>query len=77
MKINRDPNDDWAQVELHRWQYGALPKPDDYRPLNLSIAANAMADAIENGCKQQGPMPAPHNVCSDLRYLGNLAIQKH
>lgn len=45
------PDDDWARVELWRWQYGDLPQPDDFRPLDESAGLMAMSKAIENGCK--------------------------
>jgi hypothetical protein len=68
---NADDDDDWAQVELFRWQYGKLPY-NDSRPLNPSIALIKMADAIEEGCrkktKNHSDMPSPYNVCEVLRY---------
>lgn len=65
-----DPEDSWAQVELYRWQYGELPD-DDSKPLDESKGLEAMADAIEKGCKENNSsiMPSPYNVCSVLRYM--------
>jgi hypothetical protein len=73
-----DPADSWAQVELHRWQYGELPQPTDMRPLNVAEGLRKMADAIQTGChreataEQRENMPAPFNVCSVMRYAAKL-----
>lgn len=70
--MEHDPNDSWAQVELYRWQHGELPPQNgNCKELDESIAAVAMADAIELGCKNndRSIMPSPYNVCSVLKYL--------
>lgn len=69
-----DPCDSWAQVELHRWQYGSLPQPNDRRPLDVSAGLQCMADAIETGCKTGATeaMPSPFNVCEVMRYAARL-----
>ena len=64
--IKRDPNDSWAEVELWRWQYGSLPKPDDDRKLDISEGLKGMADAIEKGKVED--FPSPFSVVSVLRY---------
>lgn len=75
-----DPNDSWAQVELYRWQHGALPPQDETcKKLDEPTALRAMADAIELGCKTKNreAMPDPYNVCSVMRYVaGKLARSK-
>jgi hypothetical protein len=57
-----DPNDNWAQVELYRWQHGELPGEDGHaeRPLDEAAGLRAMADALEKGCKSgdRSVMPA-------------------
>lgn len=76
---NTDPmlQDNWAKVELFRWQYGELPKPDDQRKLDIPKALAAMADAIEIGCKKQDQrlMPSPSNVCAVLRFAARSLSQ--
>ena len=66
-----DPEDSWAQVEHFRWQYGELPGPDDFRPLDEPATLRAMAAAIEVGCKtgDRDAMPSPFNVCAVMRYV--------
>lgn len=65
-RLTDDPNDSWAVVELHRWQYGELPGPGDMRPLDESAGLIGMANALAN--PDQNKWPAPHNVESVLRY---------
>jgi hypothetical protein len=68
--LTHDPNDDWAKVELFRWQYGELPRGIDHRKLDVSKGLTAMAKAIEDGCKSGDyeKMPAPFNVVSVLQF---------
>jgi hypothetical protein len=73
--LTHDPADDWAMVELHRWQYGALPAPDDLRPLDVAQGLDKMAQALENACKGYAPLdelPSPFNVASVMRYAAKL-----
>lgn len=66
-------DDDWAEVELFRWQYGVVPMPGDDRKLNISEGLRGMSRAIENGCKDsKHPMPTPFNICSILDYCARL-----
>ena len=65
-----DANDNWAQVELFRWQYGTLPKSGDDRRLSVPKGLRGMADAIEAGDKDN--FPTPLNVVSVLRYAADL-----
>ncbi|MEQ1862456.1 MAG: hypothetical protein ABMA13_21265, partial [Chthoniobacteraceae bacterium] len=66
VKLDRDPNDQWAQVELYRWQHGHLPGEQGTveRPLDVSAGLRGMADAIELGCREEKSeiMPSPSNV---------------
>lgn len=66
--IDNDPNDDWAQVELYRWQHGHLPgeKNKPVQPLDEPAALEAMAEALSQ--PNQTKWPAPFNVASVLRY---------
>lgn len=77
--IDRDPNDDWAQVELYRWQHGNLPGEPGTKemPLDASAGLLAMADALARGCKsgKREEMPDPFNVCSVMRYVAKLIKQ--
>lgn len=72
--ITKEFADSWALVELHRWQYGELPQPNDTRPLVISIGLQNMANALEAGMKKDATpevrqaMPDPFNVCAVLRY---------
>ncbi len=63
-------NESWAEVELWRWQYGELPKPDDIRELDVSKGLEGMANAIEKG--DIANFPSPFNVMSVLRYTSRL-----
>ena len=73
-----NPNDSWAQVELFRWQYGVLPAPKDFRPLNVAEGLRKMADAIQAAkttgatAEEQQNIPAPFNVFSVMTYAANL-----
>lgn len=75
-----DPNDNWAQVELYRWQHGHLPGDDGKPELPLSVPAGvrAMASAIEEGCRtgDRSKIPAPFNVCSVLMYVAKLLEER-
>jgi hypothetical protein len=73
IQLEHDPNDNWAEVELWRWQYGELPASTDMRPLNVPEGLRGIAAAIEKGCKEHKPdeMPSPFNVCSVLRYVAS------
>jgi hypothetical protein len=70
-----DFEESWAVVELYRWQHGELPPQDGTcKPLDESAGLLAMADAIENGCKNENAeipsqMPSPFNVCMVMRYV--------
>jgi len=61
-----DPEDSWARVELWRWQYGTLPRPDDMRPLDVSAGLRGMATAIRQGNRDN--FPSPGNVVAVLEY---------
>jgi len=65
-----DPEENWAEVELYRWQYGRLPIEGKEEPLDASKGFEAMADAIAEGCKSgdTSKMPNPFNVMMALRY---------
>ncbi len=69
MKIP-NPNDSWAQVELHRWQFGDLPAPDDTRKMIPSEGLRGMANALKE--KDQRKWPAPFNIISVLEYVAKL-----
>lgn len=67
--LHDDPFEEWARVELYRWQYGQLD--DTSKRLDVSAGLSRMADAIELACKDHGrghPMPTPFNVCAVLRF---------
>lgn len=65
--IKRDPNDDWAEVELYRWQYGRLPTPWNNPKLHLPTALKNLADAIEK--RDMSNFPTPLAIMSVLRYV--------
>jgi hypothetical protein len=68
--ITHDPEDDWVEVELSRWQTGKLP--DENSPLlDISLALKNIANNIENSVKNKNmeDMITPFNLCSVLRYL--------
>lgn len=59
-------NDSWAQVELFRWQYGELPRPNDERRIDVGIALTMAAKA----CRER--QIDPFNAASMLQYAGKL-----
>jgi hypothetical protein len=59
-------NISWAQVELFRWQYGELPKPEDTREIDYEKAFKAASE----GCKE-GKLD-PFNASMMLWYAGEL-----
>lgn len=73
-----DPNDNWAQVELFRWQYGELPQPTDTRPLDVAEGLRKMSVALMEGCQKDAAteakenMPSPFNVVSVMQYVAKL-----
>ena len=66
----RNPDDDFAMVELWRWQYGKLPLFGETRSLDLPAGLRAMARAIRSGCEARdaSKMPTPDNVCEVLEF---------
>ena len=66
-----DPNDDWARVELWRWQYGEIPGPgDQMRQLYVPAGLRRMAAAIKN--PDGAEFPTLFNTAAVLVYLANL-----
>ncbi len=74
--LAEDPNDEWARVELYRWQHGHLPGEPDHKPQTLDITAGirGMADAIERGLRtgKTSHVPDPGNIVSVMRFAANL-----
>ena len=70
--LNHDPNNDWAQVELYRRQYGELPGEGgkEEKPLDEPLAMERMAEALLS--KNPKKMPSPFNVSSVLKYAASL-----
>ena len=66
------PQDDWARVELWRWQYGTLPTPDDMRPLDVAYGMVQMAKSLELPLKRDRDVPMPGNVAAVLRYAAKI-----
>lgn len=69
----RHPEDDWALVELFRWQYGELPKSGDDRGVDVPVAIQAMADAFARNARDKDhmkPFPSPQNIHSVLEFCG-------
>lgn len=70
--------DSWAKVELFRWQYGVLPAPTDFRPLNVAEGLRKMSAALMAGCQNNDDsetkqnMPNPFNVCCVMDYVAGL-----
>lgn len=74
--LESDTGDEWARVELYRWQHGHLPGQPGEKPKQLDIVAGVrgMADAIETGCRKgfTSHMPEPFNVVSVLRFVAKM-----
>lgn len=68
--IKIDPDDDWAEVELSKWQTGELPT-ENSPPLDISFALKNIANNIEESIRNKNmeQMITPFNLCSVLRYL--------
>lgn len=71
----------WAMVELHRWQYGELPLPSDCRPVDMKVAARAMASALRTAMQStaefaQTNCPSPFNCATVLAYLSRQESNK-
>jgi hypothetical protein len=66
--IDNDYNDNWAQVELYRWQHGNLPGEPGTKQqaLDVPTALENMAKAMSQ--PDQSKWPAPFNVASVLAY---------
>lgn len=66
--LEDDYNDNWAQVELYRWQHGNLPGEPGTKQLALDIpvALENMAKALSQ--PDQTKWPAPFNIASVLAY---------
>ena len=67
-KLELDPKNNWARVELWRWQYGELPADNDMRPLIIPIALNAMAEALLSDKVR----PTPFGIATVLKYIADL-----
>lgn len=65
-------HDNWAKVELFRWQHGELPKSDDTRKLDVAVASKKMANALLDRENNIGPFQA----AAVIRYLGKRAGEK-
>jgi hypothetical protein len=60
----------WDRVELFRWQYNELPKPDDTRKLDVSKALYKMGWALREFLPEKGPNIS--NTAGVLIYAGEL-----
>ena len=69
-KIPPSADDNWALVELYRWQYGELPT-EGAKPLNIGLGLQGMAKAIKDAGEAGdfSQMPTPFNVMMVLEYM--------
>ena len=65
-----DPADSFAQVELYRWQHGELPEHSNEKPLDVSVALEAMSEAIK--VMDMGNFPSPRSIIIALEYAAKL-----
>lgn len=68
-KKYQNPDRNWVMVELFRWQYGELPKPNDNRSVDLTEATRKMALGIDNRKVN------PFNVAIVLAWLGKNCVE--
>jgi hypothetical protein len=62
-------SNDWALVELYRWEYGELPPQDGTaKPLHMTIACEAMAEALTN--PDAPAVPSSFNTGQVLAFAG-------
>lgn len=66
--LESSPNDNWAMVELYRWQYDKLP--DDDQPIDISKALDTMALNLMNN--DQSKWASPFNIASVLAYVSKI-----
>lgn len=73
--IGIEHNDNWAEVELYRWQHGFLPGEEGKPSLKLDVAhgLRAMANAFSG--RDPLKWPAPFNIASVLAYTAKLIEQ--
>ena len=62
-----ESNEQWALVELYRWQHGELPQMGSQKPLSVKIAVEKMAQSFAD--EDPKNWPAPMNIASVLAYL--------
>lgn len=68
-------DEQWAHVELYRWQHGELPgESGREHPFSIPEGLRAMAGAIKAGDKAN--FPSPFNVMIVLEYCARL-IEEH
>jgi hypothetical protein len=67
----KNSNKTWALVELHRWQYGELPKPTDTRELDIGKALKKVANGIIKAESSDDSIITPMNLCSILYFLAD------
>lgn len=68
-KLMARANDNWAEVELWRWQRGQLDSSDQ-TPLDISLGAKNMAQAIRDGQVE------PFAAASVILYLAKKLEEK-
>ena len=74
--ISQQAANNWAEVELYRWQHGNLPGEPGTKllPSSPSEGLRGMAAAIEK--RDMSNFPDPFNVMTVLRYAAHLLDEK-
>lgn len=71
--LSGDGNEQWALVELYRWQFGELPKMGEAQPLSVKTAVMKMAESFTQPNPEK--WPAPMNIASVLAYLSTRMVK--
>lgn len=71
--LTGEGNEQWALVELYRWQFGELPKMGEAQPLSVKTAVMKMAESFTQPDPEK--WPAPMNIASVLAYLSNRMVK--
>lgn len=72
-QLSSDSNEQWALVELYRWEHGELPRMGEQKPLSIKNAVMKMAEAFT--IEDEKKWPAPMNIASVLAYLASKLLK--
>lgn len=68
-QLHHPTNEQWALVELYRWEHGELPPQTGSKPLSVKNGIMKMAEAFAD--PDQSKWPSPANTASVLAYCSS------